>query len=324
MKRLFSLHKKVAFAVLAVGMIFGNHAADAQSFPDRPVTLVLSSGSGSSVDVMARTLAKVAEQELGQPVVVSNKPGGDGAIAMTELLSKPADGYTLWAATKTFPVSINTNLKQFKVGDFSPLVRVQVDPFAIAVQASSPWKTLGELIAAGKGKPVNVGGFGSASPHGLFNYLLAKDSGSQLNWVPFQSGNKAITALLGGHLDAVISNPSSMMSQVKAGKLRILAVATEERTKNLPDVPTFRESGVSLVDSQWRGIFVKAGTPPEIVAKLDTAFKKAIASDEFQAYLVKTGQDDGYLGPKDFNAFVQSEIKIIEPVADDFQKGLKQ
>ena len=316
-------HKSRLIAVLAVVGSLGMGAASAQNFPTKPITMVLSSGSGSSVDIMARTLAKVAEKELGQPVVVSNKPGGDGATAMAELLAAKPDGYTLWAATKTFPVALNTNLKQFKASDFQPLVMVQVDPFALVVQGNAKWKNLNEFLADAKAKRMNVGGFGSSSPHGLFNYFLAKNSKANLNWIPHQSGSKALTALMGGHLDAVVSNPSSMMSQVKAGTLRILAVATPERLKDLPNVPTFKEQGFDMVDSQWRGFFVKAGTPAPIVAKLDAALKRAIESAEFQDYLVKTVQYSGYMGPKEFSAYVKKEIDAIAPVADDFLKSIQ-
>ncbi len=316
-------YKSCLIALLAVVGSLVTGAASAQNFPNKPITMILSSGSGSSVDIMARTLAKVAEKELGQPVVVSNKPGGDGATAMAELLSNRADGYTLWAATKTFPVALNTNLKQFKAADFQPLVMVQVDPFALVVQSNAKWKNLNEFLADAKAKRMNVGGFGTSSPHGLFNYFLAKNSGAKLNWIPHDAGSKALTALMGGHLDAVVSNPSSMMSQVKAGTLRILAVATPERLKDLPNVPTFKEQGYDMVDSQWRGFFVKAGTPAPVVAKLDAALKRAIESKEFQDYLVKTVQYSGYMGPKEFSAYVKKEIDQIAPIADDFLKSIQ-
>jgi len=257
-------------------------------------------------------------------VIVHNRAGGDGAVAMSDLLRAPADGYNLWAATKTFPVSMNTTLKgQFKMEDFYPLVRVQVDPFALVVQNDAPWTNLEEFITDAKTKPLTVGGFGSSSPHGLFAFNLVKASGADLTWIPYNAGSDAITALMGGHVEAVLSNPSSMMQQVKSGLLRVLAVATDERSPNLPDIPTFKEQGFDLVDAQWRGLFVKAGTPPEIVAKLDEAFSKAIKTEEFQQYLLNTVQEDGYLGPEEFSKYVVEELDAVTASADEFQKYIE-
>ena len=208
--------------------------------------------------------------------------------------------------------------------DFQPLVRVQVDPFALAVRGDSEFETLQDFLDASQDRTLNVGGFGSASPHGMFNFRLADETGADLTWIPFQAGSDAITAVLGGHVDAVISNPSSMMSQVEAGSMRILAVATEERGEDLPDTPTFIESGVNLVDSQWRGLFVKAGTPPEVLATLDEALMAAIKSPEFQEYLDRTIQADGYMGPEEFTAFVEQEMADAERLAQRFLESLEQ
>lgn len=309
---------------LVLCLAVAGSAAAAQEFPGQSFTMILSSGSGSSVDVMGRTLASVVEDELGQTVVVENRPGGDGAIAMTDLLGAEADGYTWWAATKTFPVAMSTTLSQFNMDDFQPLVRVQVDPFALAVRGDSEFETLQDLIDAGKERQISVGGFGSASPHGLFNFRLADATGANLTWIPFGAGSQAVTALLGGHVDAVVSNPSSMISQVEAGALRILAVATEERAEDLPDTPTFIESGVDLVDAQWRGLFTRAGTPDDVMEALDTALEAAIRSDEFQDYLERTLQKDGYMGPAEFAEFIAREMEGVERFAEPFLASLEE
>lgn len=307
-------------AATILGAALVSSSSFAQGFPSKPINLVLSSGPGSSVDVMARTLAAVTEKELGQKVIVINKPGGDGAAAMADLLGKRADGHTVWAVTKTFPVALRTTLTQFKATSFQPLVRVQVDPFALAVRADSPYRSLEEFLSAARTAPKRVGGFGSASPHGLFNFRLAEASKTKLTWLPYGAGSEAITALLGGHVDAVVSNPSSMMQQVRGGTMHILAVATETRGADMPDTPTFKESGYDLVDTQWRGLFVKAGTPKAILDRLDAAFRKAIKDPVFQDYLKKTVQEDGYLGPDAFAAFVEKEIVDAESVADRFAR----
>lgn len=288
------------------------------NFPEKEITVVVNTKAGSSVDVMARTIAKVAEKYLGQPVVVLNKPGGDGAVAMSYVLGQPADGYHIWAGTKTLSAALNTNLKQFKVSDFQPLVRVQVDPFALGVRAEAPWQSLRDLIEDAKANPgkIQVGGFGSASAHSLAAYRLMYRSGAEFTWVPFDAGSEAMTAVLGGHVDVVHSNPSTLQQHVESGKLRILAVAADERLADFPDVPTYKEEGVDMVDSQWRGLFLKAGTPEPIVEKLHEAFKQAIKDPEFQEYLKNTKQIDGYLGPDDFTAFVEEDVEAAKEIIE--------
>lgn len=315
-----SIFKRVvATAALAASMAVSAGAALAQTFPTQPVTIILNSSPGSGVDAMARTLAVALERELGQRVVVTNRPGGDGAVAMSELLRAPADGYLIWGVTKTFPVALNTTLKgMFEIDQFQPLVRAEIDPFAVGVLADSPYTTLEELLDAARTGDINVGGFGSSSPHGLFNFLLARESETPLSWIPFSSSGEALTAVLGGHVDAIVSNPSVLASQVQAGSMRILAVATEERIEDLPEIPTFSELGYELVDSQWRGFFLKAGTPDDVVAALDVAFREAMNSPEFTEYLSNTGQINGYIDPEAFTAFVRDELDLVTGVADEF------
>jgi len=213
---------------------------------------------------------------------------------------------------------MNTTLKQFSMGDFQPLVRVQIDPFAIAVRSDAPWQTLDELLAAANQRPgeITIGGFGAASPHALLAYVLMDRTDTDFIWVPFEAGNDATTAVLGGHVDAVISNPSTLKQFVDAGNLTMLAIASEERLGDFPDTPTFRDQGLDIVDSQWRGIFVKAGTPESVMTTLDDAFRAAIASDGFQDYLTRTNQLDGYMGPEAFGAFVAQEMESVREVVE--------
>lgn len=322
MKR-FQTTRAIAL-IIAAGLLSTVMLASAQTnYPTKPLTFVLSSGAGSSVDVMARTISKIAEKYLGEPIGVLNKPGGSGAVAMAYLLSNPANGYTIWAATKTFPVAMNTTLKQYSMNQFEPLVRVEIDPFTIAVQANSPYKTLSDLLKAAKAKPgsITVGGFGSSSPHHLATVRLMSLTNTKFTWVPFSAGSRAMAALLGGHVDAVLSNPSTLKQNVLAGKLRMLAVASDQRLKDFPDTPTFKELGVNLVDAQWRGIFLKAGTPSAVVAKLGAAFKKAIADPAFQTYLKKSNQEDGFMGPAAFTSFVGQQMNQIKTIVNQVGFG---
>lgn len=314
-----NLTTKMTWVLVSLALFVSSGViAQQNDFPNRSVTLILSSGPGSSVDVMARTLARLAEPHIGQSITVLNQPGGNGAVAMANLLNRPADGYHLWAVTKTYPVALATTLQQFSPDDFQPLVRVQVDPFALAVQVNSPWETLEDFLEAARGAPgeLTVGGFGSASPHALFTYRLMDRTSTEVIWIPFDAGSDATTALLGGHVDAVLSNPSTLQQHVSAGSLRMLAVASEERIADFADTPTFTEQDIDLIDSQWRGLFVRSGTPDEIVARLDDAFQRAIADPEFQEYLNNTHQLDGYQGPEEFSSFVEQELEDVRAIVE--------
>lgn len=304
----------------------GSAAKDdpAADFPNKPLTIVVNTNPGSSVDVMARTVAKIAEKYLGQPVVVDNRPGGDGAVAMGYVLSQPADGYTLWAGTKTLVSALNTTLKHYSVDDFQPVIRIQDDPFALGVRKDSPFKDLKDLIAFAKENPgkIKIGGFGAASAHTIAAYDLMYRAGIEMTWVPFDSGGDGITAVLGGHIDVSHSNPSSFRQFVESGDLRMLAVAANERLPDFPDVPTYKEQGVDMVDSQWRGLFVKGGTPEAIVNKLHDALKQTIEDPEFREYMKTSNQFDGYMNPQDFKAAIVAEYEAAKRVVE--QVGLAQ
>lgn len=296
---------------------------EATSFPNKSITILVNTSPGSSVDVMARTVAKVAQKYLGQTLVVENKPGGDGAIAMSALINGKTDGYTLWAGTKTLPVALNTNMKQFKLDQFQPVIRIQDDPFALGVNKYSPFNNLTDLIKYAKAHPkeVKIGGFGAQSAHTIATYDFMDKAGIEMTWVPFNSGGDGITAVLGGHIDVSQSNPSSFNQFLKSGELKMLGVAANSPIADYPGVKTYKEQGIDIVDSQWRGLFVKGGTPDEIVQKLHDALKKAIYDPEFVDYMKKSSQLDGYQGPKEFKDSIQKEFEITKKLVEKVGLG---
>jgi len=299
-------------------------ADPAADFPNKPITIIVNTNPGSSVDVMARTVAKIAEKYLGQPVVVDNKPGGDGAVAMGYVLNQPNDGYMLWAGTKTLVSALNTTLTHYSVDDFQPVIRIQDDPFALGVRTDSPFMDLKDVIAYAKDNPgkIKIGGFGAASSHTIAAYDLMYRAGIEMTWVPFDSGGDGITNVLGGHIDISHSNPSSFRQFVESGDLRMLAVAANERLPDFPDVPTYKEQGIDMVDSQWRGLFVKGGTPEAIVNKLHDALKRTIEDPEFLEYMATSNQFDGYMNPEEFKAAIVAEYEAAKKVVE--QVGLGQ
>jgi putative tricarboxylic transport membrane protein len=237
-------------------------------------------------------------------------------MQVAALLSSPADGYTLAAVTPTQIGAWESTLKgKFNIDQFAWITRVEIDPYILVVQAESPWKTLTEFVAYAQKNPnkLRVGGYGAVgSGHNVAFNILAKAAGFQAVWMPYEGTNAAVTALLGGHIDAANSNPGQVTQQVEAGKLRILGVMSEKRLKDLPTVPTYAESGypVDTGWSQFRGIFGRKGIPQPIQAQLSEVFIKAIKGPAFQDYLKKTHQEDGSMDLNAFTEFIKNQKKL--------------
>jgi putative tricarboxylic transport membrane protein len=320
---LFLLITLMLVIVSACGDDKSASGSNDSKFPSDTITIVVNTNPGSSVDVMARTVAKVGEKYTDQPIVVENRPGGDGAIAMSHVLNQDANGYTVWAGTKTLVGALNTTLDHFSVDDFQPVIRIQEDPFALGVPADSQFNTLEDVIQYAKEKPgeLDIGGFGSTSAHTLAAYRLMYLSDIEMTWVPFDAGSDGITNVLGGHIDISHSNPSSFKQFVESGDLKMLAVASEERLEDYPDVPTYKEQGVDMVDSQWRGLFVKGGTPDDKVQKLHDLFKQIIEDEEFVEYMESSNQNNGYLSPKEFKESIVKEYEEAKEIVE--RVGLK-
>lgn len=305
----------VLFVVVICVLIFGFAQAQ-DKYPTKPITIISHTAAGSPTDLMARQLGKAAEPFLGQPVVVENKPGGSGAMQVASLLSSPADGYTLAAVTPTQIGAWESTLRgKFNTDQFAWITRVEIDPYILVVQAESQWKTLKEFVDYAKKNPnkLRVGGYGSVgSGHNVAFNILAKTASIQAVWMPYEGTNAAVTALLGGHIDAANSNPGQVTQQVEAGKLRILGVMAEKRLKDLPNVPTYAEAGfpVDAGWSQFRGIFGRKGIPQPIQTQLSEVFIKAIQSPSFQDYLKKTHQEDGSMDLPAFTEFIKSQKKL--------------
>lgn len=299
---------------LAAGLVIllpgAGFAQDA--FPSKPVTIIAHTGPGSSTDIFARELARLSEPFLGQTVVVENKPGGSGAAQMGELIAAAPDGYTVGVNTLSHLTAWETNLKGvYSWEDFSWIALAQLDPYVVVVNADSPYQTLQEL--ADSGKTLNVGGFGTVgTAHNIAFSILAEAAGIEFNWVPFEGGQQAMTALMGNHIDVVNTNPAPMLQFAEADRVRPLGVLSDERLESLPDVPTYAEAGFD-VDTGWqqvRGIYGPPDMDPAVMQTLADAFLKAMASDEFAAYMLETGQVAGDLGPEEYRAFIgeQSEV----------------
>lgn len=280
-------------------------------YPDKPIKFITGVTAGAPLDLMMRTLAKYLSEELNQTITVENRVGGTGAVSMITTLNAPADGYTVVSTTSSTSFLISEGKTSFSQKDFVFFGALQVEPSAIAVRKDSPYRTLADLIDALKKTPdkVSVGGFATAGFHQFVYYRLQEIADFKGIWIPFNGGNQAALALLGGHLDATIMTPSSALAQIKSGDIRLLAISTTQRSEYFPNVPTFKEQGIDLVENIWRSVMVKNGTPPDVVAKLAQGIKAVEAKPEWKKFMIENGQSTMNLSVEKMQVFVADEIE---------------
>ena len=285
-------------------------AASAATFPSQPIRIICTSAAGSPLDAMARAAGKILAEELKVPVVVENRVGGTGTVGMALAANAPADGYTLVTATGSTSFLLADPAATLKTSDFLFFRGLQAEPSSMAVAANSPYKNLKDLVAALKADPskVTIGGFAAAGFHQYVLYRLQQKAGFEAVWVPFNGGNQAELAVLGGHVDAVGITPSSALGQIQKGEMRLLGISSPTRDKNFPDVPTYKEQGFDVVEEIWRGLLVKRGTPPEVLATLNAALDKVEASAEWQSFMKANMQVPVGLGSAQMQKHVEAEV----------------
>jgi len=260
-------------------------SAQAQTYPTKPVTLVVPFAPGGTVNLMGRLLANHMSEALGQPVIVENKPGGGGSIGANFVAKAPADGYTLLLATmgqQSIQPLLTKNPPYDAIKDFAPVALFSTVPNVLAVSANTPAKTVAELVAYAKEHPgkLNMASAGIGSVNHLTGELFMFRSGARFEHVPYRGAGPATADLLSGQVQVLFANLPNVLAYARTGQVRVLAVASEQRSSAIPDVPTLAEAGVKdAVVESWYGVMAPAGTPADVVRKLqDTVV--GIARDE--------------------------------------------
>lgn len=270
-------------------------AARAQDFPARSIELVVPFAAGGGTDALARAMSDASRTHLSQPVVVLNKPGAAGAIGLTDVANSPADGYKLALVTADMVIIPHLGLTKTTYEKFSPIIQLNADPSAITVRADSPYKTIEEFLNAARARPeaIQLGNAGIGSIWHLAAAALEDKTGAKFNHIPFNGGNPAVLALLGGHIDAVAVSPAEVIQYVKAGKLRTLAVMADQRVPGFENVPTLKERNIDLSIGTWRGIAAPKGTPQPVLDKLAVALREAAAEPNLKKFMAE--QNLGYV-----------------------------
>ena len=299
----------VALAVAA----FWTAQAQAQAYPTRPVRVLVGFSPGGGVDISARLMAAKLSELLGQQFLVENKPGAGTNIAAAEVAKSAPDGYTLFMNSPA--VVINTALyanPPYKLSDFTGVSIFSATTNMLVVPASFPAKSVQELIRIAKEKPgsLNYSSAGQGTTQHLAGELFKLRTGTQIVHVPFKGSGPSMQALLAGQVQMTFVNPGAAGAQVKAGKLRALAVTDRRRSEILPDVPTMEEAGVKGVEvTLWYGLLAPAATPHEIVDTLGKALARATQDPKVRAALDKQGADPVGNTPAQFNAYLKEEYE---------------
>jgi tripartite-type tricarboxylate transporter receptor subunit TctC len=297
-----------AVLVLAAG------AAHAQSYPTKPIKMIVPWPPGGGVDTSARIISEPLSQRLGQPIVIENKPGAAGNIGTALAANEKPDGYTLLMGSLS-PNAVNPHLYK-KLGfdpvkDFEFVARVYTVPSFLVVPAASPAKSAQDLVALAKKDPgkLNFGSGGVGSSQHLFGVMFNKAAGIEVVHVPYKGTSPAEAALVGGQVDYML-NPPTALAFVSAGKLKALGVAAPARSPAMPDLPTLDEQGIKGVyTSTFYGVMAPAKTPKEIVDRLNKEIVAILKTDDVRARLAKLAADPGKESPEEFKKFVVGEIE---------------
>jgi tripartite-type tricarboxylate transporter receptor subunit TctC len=312
-------------AILGIAVAFGAFGAAAPAlgqFPAKEVSIIIPYAPGGATDLVFRALAASSQKYLGKAVVVVNRAGGGGAVGFTEAAQAKPDGYTL--ASVITPVTILPHQVKtaFTYQSFEPIINVVLDPAMLQVRADAPWKTLQEFLAyAGKNPGmITVGNSGAGGGVHLIALAFEKAAGVKFNHIPFAGGGPSVTALLGGHVHAVSVSPPEGIAHVKAGKLRIIALFSERRMSDFPNVPTVREQGINFTMSQWRGLAAPKGTPPQVVKVLHDAFKRGMEDPGFVKNATDMSVALAYLGPADFGKLMAADHERYAKLVAEIKK----
>jgi len=300
---------KRLFATVLV-LLAGAAAAAADTYPSRTVRLLCWTTAGAPLDVMMRQLGKQLAEIFGQSVVVENRAGGSGVAAMASLMNQPADGYNVLSTTSSMSFTMATGRIAFGPQNFIVLPAIQAEPSAVAVRADSRFKTLTQLVEYLRDHPdkLTVGGFSAAGFHQFVFYRLQQEGKFKADWIPFKGGQEAGLALLGGHIDVAVITPSSALAQIQNGDLRLLAISSAQRDEYFPDIPTFKEQGFDVVETIWRGVMVKAGTPQPVIDVLTAAIEKVKQTREWKEFSRVNLQSSPNISLEDMRKLVAGEI----------------
>jgi tripartite-type tricarboxylate transporter receptor subunit TctC len=306
-------------AALAQGTAPGDPAS---GYPARPVQFIVTSPPGGSNDIFARAIARRLSEAFGKPVVVENRAGATGSIGAAAVAKAPADGHSLLMISSSFATSaaIQPHAPYDAVKSFAAVAMIGRGPLILAVAPKLPARTAEEFFALAKSRPgaLNFASSGPGSINHFATELLIDAAGIAMTHVPYKGMGPAVTDLMAGHVDVLVASAPSMLPQVKSGKVRGLGVTTRKASPIVPGLPPLADAGARGYDADlWWGVLTTAGTPKEIVARLNAEINHALATDEMRGFLANEGAEPAPMSPEAFGATIRSDIERWKKVAKD-------
>ncbi len=302
--------------VLMLGsLLFSTISWADEAYPKRPVEVIVAVSPGGSVDTVARMVAEQLGTALKQPFIISNRPGASGIIGTDFVAKSKADGYTLTMAPAAF---ISTNISLFSklpynpTRDFTPIANAVNSPRVLVVRSESPYKTVQDFITQAKAKPgkLSFGSAGEGTPHHLSAVLFEQKTGIEMMHVPYKGGAPATVDLLGGHIDMIFLSVPEALPHIRSGSLRALGVTNTKRATVLPNVPTMAEAGVKNMElNTWVGLLAPAGTPIDIIQKLNVAYANALTTGLGEKFN-QMGYESVGGTPEEFSRLIQNDITL--------------
>ncbi len=289
--------------------------AQAQTFPTKAIHVVVPLGAGSSTDIIARAIAAEMSQSAGQPVVVENRPGAGGLLGARSVMNSTTDGHTVLMTSSTHLINIHLykELGFDPIKDFIPVTPLVEFQMYLYVNAASPYKTVEDLIKAGRGKADGLTSASASSTQRLMSERFQQKTQLKLINVPYKATAAALTDLASGGIDMMFTDNASATAQRQAGRVRPIGVGGSKRSGNMPDVPTLQEAGVTGYDmvGSWFGVWVRAGTPPAVVTRLNGLFADAVRKKSVQDVMAASGFDTLLMSPEEFGRFQQKETEML-------------
>ena len=310
---------KVIALLWVVGSLSAGAYAQAQNYPNKPITMTVGYGAGGGSDVASRMLARLMEKNLGQSIVVQNKPGAQATINVNFVASAPSDGYTVGSITMApmvvVPHMISTS---YKIDDLKFIGGWGRFSYALAVKADSPYKNVQDVVEVARKRPMFFSAAGAPNNIGVFD--LGKVSGAKFEQVLYKSGTDAAVALASGDVELCVQPPGDLMAQVDAGKITVIGSISASRASVWPDIPTVKEQGFNAEIESWMGLAVPAKTPDAIVNRLEEALAAAVKEPEFQESMKKMSLEPIFMGGRDYTKLLKEHYARMEVALKDLPK----
>jgi tripartite-type tricarboxylate transporter receptor subunit TctC len=318
---------KVVAALAALAAAVVGAAAQAQPYPDRPVTMIVPFPPGGIADITGRPLAVSMSKALGQQVVVENKAGAGGAVGHAFVAKAKPDGYTIMTALSSIVVipeadRVNGRPSTYQMSDFTPIALVSADPTILLVPSNAPWKSLKELMDDARSRPGKIS-YSSSGVYGTIHTcfeMLAQAANVKFLHVPYKGGGPSMTALIAGEVNLTAQSPGVSNPHIRSGKVRVLGSWAAARTPALPDVPTMKEQGYDVEFYIWAGVFAPGGLPADVRDRVTLAVRQAVQDPDFQKAMANVNTPINYREGRDFETFMNADAKRLAEVVQRMGK----